>query len=51
MKMISFTVNLEPISKKNSQQILINRATGKPFVMPSKQYKQYENAAMWFMQD
>lgn len=47
--MISFTVNLEPISKKNSQQILINRATGKPFVMPSKQYKQYENAAMWFM--
>lgn len=47
--MISFTVRLAPISKKNSQQILTNSKTGKPFVMPSKQYKQYESAAMWFI--
>lgn len=47
--MISFTIPLQPISKKNSQQIMVNRKTGKPFVMPSKAYKDYEAAAMWFM--
>lgn len=43
--MLSFIVDLPPISKKNSQQILINKATGKPFIMPSKKYKEYERAA------
>ena len=47
--MISFTIPLKPVSKKNSQQILINRATGRPFIMPSKQYKQYEKDAMNFI--
>jgi Holliday junction resolvase RusA-like endonuclease len=47
--MISFTIPLKPISKKNSQQILVNRATGKPFIMPSKQYKQYEKDALYFI--
>lgn len=47
--MIKFTIPLAPISKKNSQQILINRATGKPFIMPSKKYKEYESAAMWYI--
>ena len=47
--MISFTIPLKPISKKNSQQILINRATGRPFIMPSKQYKQYEKDALQFI--
>lgn len=47
--MIRFTIPLTPISKKNSQQILINRATGRPFIMPSKQYKQYEKDAMNFI--
>lgn len=46
---IRFTIKLPPISKKNSQQILINRATGRPFVMPSKQYKEYEKDALWFI--
>ena len=32
----------EPRTKKNSQQILINKATGRPFIMPSKEYKAYE---------
>lgn len=31
-----------PITKKNSQQILVNRATGRPFVSPSQQYKKYK---------
>lgn len=47
--MICFTIPLPPITKKNSQQIMMNKATGKPFVMPSKQFKDYEKAAMWFI--
>lgn len=47
--MIEFTVHLTPVSKKNHQRIVTNRTTGKPFVMPSKQYKEYESAALWFI--
>lgn len=47
--MMKFTVKLTPISKKNSQQIMINRATGRPFIMPSKKYKEYEKAALCFI--
>ncbi len=47
--MMHFTIPLIPISKKNHQQILINRKTGKPFISPSKQYKDYERDAMWFI--
>lgn len=43
--LLKFTVPLSPISKKNSQQILTNRATGRPFILPSKKYKDYEKAA------
>lgn len=47
--MIKFTIQLTPISKKNSQQIMTNRSTGKPFIMPSKKYKQYEKDAAYFI--
>jgi Holliday junction resolvase RusA-like endonuclease len=47
--MIKFTIPLVPISKKNSQQIFRNPNSGKPFVMPSKKYKEYEEAARWFL--
>lgn len=47
--MIHFVIPIQPISKKNSQQILINRATGRPFIAPSKNFKEYERAAMWFI--
>lgn len=46
---IHFTVPLIPISKKNSQQILTNPKTGRPFIMPSKKYKEYEKDALWFI--
>ena len=39
----------EPRTKKNSQQILINHATGRPFIMPSKEYKAYENYCSVYM--
>lgn len=47
--MIKFTIPLPPISKKNSQQIYINAKTRKPFIMPSKKYKEYEAAALWYI--
>lgn len=47
--MIKFTIEIPPISKKNSQRIMVNRKTGKPFIMPSEQYKQYERDAAWFV--
>lgn len=46
---LKFTIPLPPVSKKNSQQILVNRVTGRPFIMPSKKYKEYEAAAGWFI--
>lgn len=49
MAEIKYTIKLTPISKKNSQQILTNRATGRPFIMPSKQYKAYEKDAQLFL--
>ena len=47
--MIKFVIPLQPISKKNSQQIFLNSKTGKPFIAPSKKYKEYETAAAWFI--
>lgn len=47
--MIKFNIPLEPISKKNSQRILLNPRTRKPFIMPSEKYKQYERDAAHFL--
>lgn len=44
-----YTIPLPPITKKNSQQILVNRHTGRPFIAPSKAYKKYEAAALWYL--
>ena len=46
---IKFTVQLTPISKKNSQQIVVNPKTKRPLIMPSKKYKEYEQAALWYI--
>lgn len=47
--MIHYTIPLPPITKKNSQQILVNKATGKPFVMPSQKFKEYEREVGYFI--
>lgn len=47
--MIKFTITLAPVTKKNSQRIVINRKTGRPMVMPSAAYKQYEKEAAQFI--
>lgn len=44
-----YVIPLAPVTKKNSQTIAINRKTGKPFVLPSKKYKEYEQAAGYFL--
>lgn len=46
--MIKFTIPLPPVSKKNSQQIFINRRTGKPFITPSEAYKRYADTVAAF---
>lgn len=35
----------QPITKKNSQKIITNRSTGRPMIMPSQQYRDYEKAS------
>lgn len=40
----SITIDLPPVSKKNSQQII--RINGRPCIIPSKQYKVYEKEAV-----
>ena len=47
--MINFTIPLAPITKKNSQRIVINPKTGRPFIMPSSAYKDYEREAALFI--
>lgn len=45
--MIHFTIPLPPVTKKNSQEIMVRG--GKPFVMPSRKYREYEAQALWFV--
>lgn len=47
---MQFTIPIEPRTKKNSQQICINQYTGKPFISPSKKYKEFERAALWYVE-
>ena len=49
MAEIKYTIKLPPITKKNSQQILTNPKTDRPFISPSKQYKKYEREAAWYL--
>ena len=44
-----YTIPLPPVTKKNSQRILVNRKTGIPFIAPSSAYKRYEKQAIYFL--
>ena len=44
---VKFTIPLPPITKKNSQRI-VNRG-GRPMILPSEKYKEYEESALWFI--
>lgn len=45
--MIEIMVPLPPITKKNSMRIMHSSKTGRPFIMPSQQYMDYEAEAVW----
>ena len=47
--MIKFTIQVAPRTKKNSNQLVYNKRTGKPMVIPSALYKQYEKDCRYFM--
>ncbi len=42
--MKEIVIPLAPATKKNSQQIFVNKATGRAFISPSAKYKAYEKA-------
>lgn len=44
------TIPLAPITKKNSQQIVVNRRTHRSMIVPSPQYKKYEKACETLIQ-
>ena len=43
------TIPGRPMTKKNHQQILRNKRTGKPFVVQSESYQNYETACLWHL--
>ena len=45
---MKFTIELAPVTKKNSQQIIYVK--GRPMIIPSKKYREYERDASWFLQ-
>ena len=47
--MYEYVIPVAPVTKKNSQQILINHKTGKPFIAQSAKYIDYETAASYFL--
>ena len=49
MDELKIVLDLCPRTKKNSQQILTNKKTGRSFIAPSGAYKAYEKAALSLM--
>lgn len=43
---LHFLIIGNPVTKKNSQQIMMNPKTKRPFIMPSSKYKKYERDAV-----
>ena len=46
--MIQFQIPLNPVGKKNSQQILKGKG-GRPFIAQGKRYKDYEKACLQYL--
>lgn len=42
-------IGIPPRTKKNSQMIITNRATGRPLIIQSKQYREYEELAREYL--
>ncbi|MDO4302125.1 MAG: RusA family crossover junction endodeoxyribonuclease [Clostridia bacterium] len=46
-ELLRFTIPLTPITKKNSSQIVV--CSGKPRIIPSKKFREYQEACGWFI--
>lgn len=46
---LSLTLPGRPITKKNHSRIVVNRTTGRPMVIPSAEYKEYEERCGWYI--
>ncbi len=46
---LNFVVNVNPRSKKNSQEIVFNRKTGKRMVIQNKRYTEFEKECKQYM--
>lgn len=46
---IKITIPIAPVTKKNHGSIVVNKATNKPFIMPSRQYQQYEKDCGYYV--
>ena len=46
---LTYTIYGKPITKKNSQRICYNKATGRRFVRPSPQYEDYAASASYYL--
>lgn len=44
-----YLIPTAPVSKKNSQRIVTNKVTGKPFIIQSVQYEDFETTASYFL--
>lgn len=49
MTEIRFTIPIPPRTKKNHSRIVPNRKTGKPMLIPSEAYEQYQNTVGYFI--
>ena len=45
---MKFVIPIEPKTKKNSQRIIV--VNGRPMIIPSEQYKQFEKDALWYIE-
>ena len=46
---IKISIPVKPVTKKNSQQIITNPKTGRPFIIPSKQFRDFEKDCKPYM--
>lgn len=49
MGVLNYTIDGKPATKKNSMRMVKNPKTGKMFPIPSKSYKEYEDAAKKYL--
>jgi len=45
--MVSITLTGNPTTKKNSQNIIVHKGSGRPMVVQGDRYKQYEYSCRW----